>query len=176
MGFSLSFVGQNVKLRAMEPEDVDILVKWENDPDLSASSNSFQPVSRKILHDYIEQSHRSLFEIGQMRLMIEAKGGETVGAVDLYDFDAYQRRVTIGILVDKEHRLKGYAKDALNVMSEYLLSHLCLYQIVAKVASSNTASCRLFESCQYEFVATLPQWQWIGQDYQDMKVYRKRGL
>lgn len=176
MDCSLSFIGEKVRLRALEPEDIDLLLDWENDSELRSSSGSFQPISRKILQDYIESSHRTLFEIGQLRLIIQSKEGPIVGAVDLYDFDAYQRRVTIGIMIDRKYRCHGYAKDAVNIVSEYVLEHLRLYQIIAMVATINEASCRLFEACKFELVATLPKWQWIGKSYHDMVVYRKRGF
>lgn len=171
----LRFEGEHIRLRALEPEDVDTLFKWQNDSELLSSSLSFQPVSRKSLEDYItNESHKSLFETGQIYLLITLKEtGQPVGTIDFYDFDPFQKRLTVGILIDEDHRRKGYASEALNLMCDYALEHLKLYQVVATVIASNIPSRRLFESAGFESVAVLPKWQWSDGEYRDLAVYRK---
>ena len=60
-----------VRLRALEPEDLELLYRWENDPELWEVGNTLAPYSRYILKEYIAGSDRSIYESRQLRFMIE---------------------------------------------------------------------------------------------------------
>lgn len=82
-----------VRLRALEPEDVDILYKWENDTNVWKVSNTVAPFSRHILRQFIDSQKYDIFETRQLRLIIEEKeGSRAVGCIDLFDID----RITAG--------------------------------------------------------------------------------
>ena len=51
-----------VRLRALEPEDLELLYRWENDPELWEVGNTLAPYSRYILKEYIAGSDRSIYE------------------------------------------------------------------------------------------------------------------
>ena len=64
-------LGNKVKLRPLEPDDVDLLYKWENNPEIWHISNTLVPFSKIILKKYIESSTLDIFETKQLRLIIE---------------------------------------------------------------------------------------------------------
>ena len=75
-----------VKLRALEPEDIDLLYEWENDHSIWYVSNTLTPFSKYILKKYIENSHLDIYQTKQLRLMIDVcreADPETVGAIDI---------------------------------------------------------------------------------------------
>ena len=79
---------ENIRLRAVEPEDLDRLYAWENNPLLWDAGNTRNPYSRFILKQYILNSDKDIYETKQLRLMMDnVLTGETVGTVDLFDFD-----------------------------------------------------------------------------------------
>ena len=47
-----------IKLRAMEPEDIEILYRWENDTDIWKVSNTIAPFSKYVLRQFIENQSR----------------------------------------------------------------------------------------------------------------------
>ena len=55
-----------VRLRALEPEDLELLYRWENDPELWEVGNTLAPYSRYILKEYIAGSDRSIYESRQL--------------------------------------------------------------------------------------------------------------
>ena len=55
----------------MEPEDLDLLYKIENDESLWSVSTTNVPYSRYVLHDYIANSKNDIFADNQVRLIIE---------------------------------------------------------------------------------------------------------
>ncbi len=95
-----------ILLRAVEPEDLDILYKWENSTALWIHGNTLAPYSKLVLRQYINDTlSMDIFQSKQLRLMIELTDkGTTVGTVDLYEVDAFHRRAGIGILVDENYR------------------------------------------------------------------------
>ena len=88
----------DIILRALEPEDLEILYKWENDTDLWTVSNTLTPYSKYVLRQFIEESTKSIYETCQQRFMIDlAKENVTIGTVDIFDFDVTNQRAGIGI-------------------------------------------------------------------------------
>ena len=60
---------EKVSLRAVEPEDIDLLFDLENDISLWKYSNRLQPYSRDLLQKYIANAHKDIFEIRQINLL-----------------------------------------------------------------------------------------------------------
>jgi diamine N-acetyltransferase len=88
---------ENIHLRPVEPEDLELLYRWENNPEIWSISDTRQPYSRFVLRQYIADSDKSIYEIRQLRLMIvDNISNETVGTVDLYDYDIHNSRVALG--------------------------------------------------------------------------------
>jgi diamine N-acetyltransferase len=152
-----------LRLRALEPTDLELLYEWENNPSIWEVSNTLSPYSKYILHQYIENSNRDIIESKQLRLIIELNSNEytePIGTIDLFDIDFYHRRAGVGILIaNQELRKKGYAGVALNLIEEYSANHLHLQQIHCKINEDNLASLRLFERMGYEITGKLKQWK-----------------
>jgi len=164
--------GEKVLLRAMEPYDLDNLYMWENDPENWFVSQTRAPYSKHVLSQFIDESHKDIYEIRQMRLMITLKNsGETnpknpgvnerltIGAIDLFDFDPYHRRAGIGILVArKEVRRQGIASEALALLIDYSFRVLGLHQLYCNVAQGNEASCNLFIKSGFQITGEKRDW------------------
>ncbi len=135
-----------ISLRPIEPEDIDLLYNWENNMEIWEVSNTRAPFSKYILAEYLKESAKDIYETKQLRLVIQNKTGEAVGAVDLFDFDPYHMRAGIGILIHKvENRNHGYASDALNAIFGYSAEVLGIKQLFANISAKNEASIHLFE-------------------------------
>jgi diamine N-acetyltransferase len=149
-----------VQLRALEYEDVDLLYRWENNPEIWQVSNTLVPYSKYVLNKYIESSHHDLFESRQLRLIIEAKyTGKAVGAIDLFDFEPYHTRAGIGILIaEKEERKKGYAGAALDVLIDYCFKHLKMHQLYCNIAIDNKNSLKLFKDKGFDVIGVKKDW------------------
>jgi diamine N-acetyltransferase len=153
---------KNIKLRALEPTDVELLFKWENDPDLWLISNTLAPFSKYIIKQYIKNSHLDIYQTRQLRMMIDLKekvGANTIGAIDLFDFDAYHHRAGIGILIKEEKdRKKGYASEALELFIHYCFNTLQLHQVYCNISSDNHSSLKLFQKHGFVIVGEKKDW------------------
>ena len=88
-----------ITLRAIEPEDIELLFSWENDPEIWEVSHTLVPYSKYILALYIKNADKDIYESKQLRLMIDTADGKTIGAIDLFDFEPYHSRVGVGLLI-----------------------------------------------------------------------------
>ena len=168
----IPLAGKNIKLRAVEPADLDILYEWENDPDNWTVSNTIAPFSRHVLQKYIEGAQQDIYEARQLRLMIDRLESdkneeETLGIIDLFDFDPKHRRAGVGILIArKEDRMKGIASEALGILIEYAFGSLQLHQLYCNVSEDNPASLKLFEKSGFQRIGKKRDWirmenEWI---------------
>lgn len=148
-----------VNLRAIEPEDIELLYAWENNHEIWEVSHTLVPYSRYILALYIKNSDKDIYESKQLRLMINHSGGKTIGAVDLFDFDPNHSRAGIGILIhDTQDRSKGYASAALDLLVPYCFNKLNIHQLYANIESDNQISRSLFEKHGFTVCGIKKEW------------------
>ncbi|GHT19218.1 N-acetyltransferase [Bacteroidia bacterium] len=163
-----------IRLRAVEPEDLERLYAWENNPSLWIAGNTRSPYSRYALKQYIADFQKDIYESRQLRLMIDLKQtATTIGTVDLYDFDLHNSRIALGLFVETQHQNKGYATQALHLTENYVFNYLKINQLYVFVAASNRASRRIFEREQYQCHSPLLQWLKTLEGFEDVFVYQK---
>jgi diamine N-acetyltransferase len=153
--------GDTVRIRAIEPSDIDFLYLWENDPQIWTVSECITPYSRFELEKYI-LSEGDIFANRQLRLMIDCKqnGDYTpIGAVDLFDFNPVHGRAGLGILIySSENRGKGYAAEALKLLIEYAFTVLDISVLYCNVSASNHKSVNCFEKAGFERCGLKKSW------------------
>ncbi len=163
-----------LQLRAPEPEDLELLYKWENDTDIWKYSTAISPYSKFVLKQYIADAQTDIYQSKQLRLMIVLKKtNETVGTIDLYDFDAINLRCGVGVYIDPLYRQKKLATQALSILQNYTFNYLKINQLYAIIPQNNTASLQLFQSCGFSKSGTLKQWVSTPDAYEDAIVWQK---
>ncbi|HBK31376.1 MAG TPA: GNAT family N-acetyltransferase [Porphyromonadaceae bacterium] len=164
----------HIRLRAPEPEDLDILYKWENNTEWWQYGSSIVPFSRFALKQYLIQSKQDIYQDKQLRLMVELKSTHaTIGSIDLYDFDPFHLRAGVGILVDENYHRQGYASQILELLEAYCFGFLRLNQLYAVVPVQNTRSINLFKKSGYILSGTLQKWLSSGDFYEDATLFQK---
>jgi diamine N-acetyltransferase len=155
---------KNIRLRALEPEDLELLYTWENNDINWVYSNTVSPFSRFTLKRYIENSHKNIYETGQLRLMIDhIEDKKTIGTIDLFEFDSFHKRAGIGILIaDDSYRRKGFAAMSLKCLIQYCFKTLQLHQLYCNILANNTVSIELFK--KHGFVQIGRKKDWIQTD------------
>ncbi len=167
--------GELVRLRALEPTDLDLLLKWENDPTAWTTGSSHTPCSRQRAWQYLQSHDGDLFASGEVRFVVETVGADAhpVGCIDLTGFDPFHRRAEVGLLIDEGERGRGYGHAALALLVQYALRHIGMHQLFAIVPDDNAASIALFEGSGFARVGTLSEWLRRGNDYRAAHVYQR---
>ena len=153
-----------IKLRKIEPSDLPFLYQWENDATMWADSDTHNPLSRHDLHQYIENTTGDIYRDGQLRLIIEESQLSTkvVGCIDLFDFDARNRKAAIGMYIAPEARGKGVGKQAVQQLLDYAFDFLHLRMVYAIISVHNTACSHIYEQMGFTPSSPLANWTLEG--------------
>jgi len=164
---------EGIFLRALEPEDLDVLLQLENDSSLWKYSNRTEPFSKDLLQKYIDQQEQDIFEVKQKRFVVSYPDQTPIGFVDLFDFEPLHRRAGIGVIIHPDHQGKGYAKRALELVEEFAKKQLNLHSLFANIAEENSASLKVFESCEFRRIAEKKEWNFYEGRFHDEYLYQK---
>ncbi len=154
-----------VRLRAIEPEDLDILYGIENDTELWNVGTTNVPYSRYTLYDYVANAKNDIYSDRQVRMMIENDSGEVIGIIDIMNFDPKHLRAEIGIVIKRNFRNKGYALAAISKIKSYSSDILHLHQLYVYVNKDNADSFKLFEKSGFSSSNELKDWLFDGKKY-----------
>lgn len=162
-------------LRALEPEDLELLYTIENDSDTWDICSARVNYSRYAIKQYLALQPQEISTAGEVRLVItDSDTGEAVGLIDLTNYSATNRSAEIGITLLKEHRGKGYGRAAIKAMERYAKEAANLRMIYAHtLANRNSVAKNLFLHSNYIPVAVLPEWHFCHGEYVDLTVFKK---
>ena len=108
-----------------------------------------------------------------MRLIVENEEGQTVGIVDVVNFDPQHQRAELGIVIMNNHRRQGYASAAVSELVGYAQRILHLHQIYVFVDIRNEAAKNLFNSLAFSESARLKDWLFDGKEYRDALLMQR---
>ena len=160
-------------LRTPEPEDLELMYAMENDTELWSVGNATLPYSRYTLRAYLEQSRQDLFSERQARFIIENEDRESIGMIDLADYDPINSRAEVCIGLLGKFRKHGYATAALQLLCEYTMKKLHIHQLYAYIPEKNEESYTLFTKNGFEKSAILKDWQRTENGYSNVILVQK---
>ena len=162
-----------ITLRALEPEDLDLLFSTENNSDFWEVSSTQTPFSKFILKKYLANAQQDIYEARQLRLVImNTVTNEIAGLIDLFDFNPQHQRAGIGILILKEFRNKGFASEALKMITQYAFDHLNLHQVYANIPADNRNSLALFKKLKFVEIGIQKDWIMSEGSFKDVHLYQ----
>lgn len=165
-----------IRLRALEPDDVELMYEWENDRRIWHLSNTTAPFSRFALEQYVLNTGQDIYSTRQLRLMIDliepVDQIRTIGSVDLFEFEPLHMRAGVGILIRNNFRGKGFASEALDLLIAYAFDTLHLHQLYANISADNTDSVNLFTRKGFQFIGTKKAWNRYGASWKDENLYQ----
>lgn len=161
--------GQNIFLRALEPDDLEFVYHLENNQNLWQVSNTQTPYSKFLIKQYLENAHQDIYEAKQLRLAICLNNSfEAIGLIDLFDFDPKNKRAGIGIVIENElHKNQGFGQQALALLIEFAFHDLQLHQLYANIHSKNEASLQLFHTFDFVKIGTKKDWNFHNNSFHD---------
>ncbi|MDE6548793.1 MAG: GNAT family N-acetyltransferase [Muribaculaceae bacterium] len=159
-----------IKLRAIEPDDADMMYEAECDKAAWAYSDYLAPLSHELLQHYALTYDADPFRSGQLRLIIEI-GKISVGILDLFDISPRHLRADTGIYLLPEFRGKGLAAKALEVAKEYCRERLGIHQLTATIAQINESAKHCYEKAGFKPTGTRIDWLRTPDGYQDVILY-----
>ncbi len=159
---SLMLQKEQIKLRAVEPQDIDFLFHLENRPELWHVSQTLVPFARFDIEQYVFSANKQdPFIAGEVRFIIEFTHNneiKLIGTIDLFALDATNRRGGIGIVLLESYRGKSFAGTALDILIDYGFNFLNLHQLFCNIENGNEASLKLFGSRGFKITGIKKEW------------------
>tara|TARA_R110000868_G_scaffold4211_16_gene26828 strand:- start:17982 stop:18506 length:525 start_codon:yes stop_codon:yes gene_type:complete len=169
-----SLKGEHVFLRALESNDLDFLYQIENSTDVWEISGTTTPYSRQVLQMYLDNAHRDIYDVKQLRLCISTLDNKAIGLIDLFDFDPKNRRAGIGIVIaSQQSRNLGYGAEALELLCGYSKVTLELHQLYCNILDDNKPSIHLFEKLGFTKVGVKKDWIASNGKFKNEILYQK---
>lgn len=170
----ITLKGENIYLRALEPEDLEFVYAVENDEEIWEVSNTQTPYSKFLIRQYLENAQQDIYEAKQLRLAIcLASSNATIGLIDLFDFDPKNNRAGIGVLIQKtEDRAKGIGTEALDLLIQYAFNQLQLHQLYANIGEENKQSLQLFSKFGFQQIGNKKEWNKINGIYKNEYMFQ----
>ncbi|MEP2059472.1 GNAT family N-acetyltransferase [Maribacter litoralis] len=151
--------GKQIYLRALEQKDLNFLYLIENDTKVWEVSGTVTPYSKDVLQLYLDNAHRDIFDVKQLRLVICTHEHKTLGLIDVFDFEPNHKRAGIGIVIlDEDQRNKGIGAEAITLLTNYLYETLGLQQVYANILEDNLSSLHLFKKLGFQVVGVKKDW------------------
>jgi len=169
------FSGQLVRIRGLEKSDLDNIMQWINNPDITRFLLAFTvPMSRAMEEKWLE---KSMYHTASDKFfVIETLEGDYLGGCGIHGIDATHRHAEIGIAIGKESHLgKGYGEDSIKILLRLGFHALNLNKIYLRVFADNLRAIRCYEKCGFKEVGRQKQHRYVAGEWQDevmMEVLR----
>ena len=165
---------EDLRLRPIEPEDLDLLYKVENDSSIWWIGGQGGPYSKFMLRQYLADATGDLYIDKQLRLVAIRKTDDVpVGMVDLFSYSPENHRAEVGILVFQKYRGAGFASQMLESLEQYCCRHLRLHQLYAYTPMKNEPGVKLFRSRTFDEEHIMKDWLLLEDGYADAYLFQK---
>ena len=154
----MNVVGKQVLLRAIEREDLPLLNRWANDPEVQQLIGGWHfPTSIRDQEEWFASlSCNSL----NQRFAIDVPNLGLVGTANLVSIDWKNRTAFHGMLLgDPNVRGKGYGVDTVRTIMRYAFDELGLERLDTDIIEYNVASLHTYiDKCGWVEEGRRPAW------------------
>ena len=161
-------VGKRVQLRAVDYEDLPLLVKWRNDPEIYQYFYEQEPLSLAMQRAWFEK----LLQRPDERLwIIQAREtGEAIGTVGLVHIDWRSRKAEWGrfLIYPDEYRHGGYGSEVESLILRYFFDHMNMNRLQCEVFAENEHVVALHKKFGFQQEGLLREYVFKGGRYRSV--------
>lgn len=142
--------GNNVYLRLIKEEDLDIFIGLTNDT--RETGDHFPYIVRTMSETKNIFYKNGFFDASGGRLLICNYEDKIVGAISYFKTAGYVSGYELGYQIYRqEHRGKGYTSEALKLFSAFLFEHYNISRLQICLEKDNLASEAIAKKCGFQF-------------------------
>jgi diamine N-acetyltransferase len=139
--------GNNILLRPLKVSDLNFLFEIENNKENWKYGTENKQYTKEELTNYIANAKQDIATAGQFRFVIDLEN-TPIGFIDLFDYTT--NSAGVGVIIAKNYRRRGFAKEALELLIDYATNTLKIEKLHCNIQKDNFASINLFTSCGFE--------------------------
>jgi RimJ/RimL family protein N-acetyltransferase len=167
------FQGKLIRLRAVEPSDVEHYWKWSTDTDAQRAEGGDIgfPATRAEIQAWAERESKYDGADGHYFFIIETLAGEAVGRINSHTCEPRHGTFMFAIVVWPDYRQKGYAAEAILLLMRYYFEERRYQKCSSLVYSFNQSSIRLHERLGFVLEGRLRRMIYTRGEYHDELRY-----
>lgn len=136
--------GKRVRLRAIEPGDVDHFVRWNLNSERGRLLDFlWSPQSETAVSAWVTAQSTRKLEDDAFHWLIENLAGEAVGSIGTHACNPRYGTFSYGLDIAPEHQRNGYASEAIQLVLRYYFAELRYQKVTVAIHSDNPASMKL---------------------------------
>ncbi len=162
---------RDVLLADPEMEDAHFILELENLEQYWKFSQTREKFDLKDIELFITKNITDGLRSGQKRFLITYTG-QRAGCIDLFDFDLFNLRSGVGILIHPAFQKKGIGSHALKLLIEKAKIDLKLHQLYCTIQPENKASISMFENHGFIAQGYRKDWTYFNNQFQDEIFYQ----
>ena len=164
----MNIKGKKITLVAIEFDDLVLLQKWANDPDIQYMLGGWHFPTN--MNDQKKWFELLTCTSNHQRFIIINEKNIPIGITNLVNINFKDGNAEHGLLLDKEYQGKGYGYDVVNTLTSYAFNELRLNRLETTIISINEPSLKLFEKCGWIKEGVLKKWYFRKGQFLD-KIY-----
>jgi RimJ/RimL family protein N-acetyltransferase len=160
--------GKLVRIRAYERSDLDSLMTWVNDEEVTRNlaAPMLFPLSRVAEEDFLESNARG--NGPDQVWAIETLAGEYLGGISLTTIDSINRSAQVGIVIgSKPNWGKGFGTDAMRVVLAFAFEKMNLHRVWLNVYDFNVRGIKSYEKCGFRREGVQREYRFLDGRYHD---------
>lgn len=172
----MSYDGERVALRAIEPEDIDRYLVWVNDPEVTRWLSLRYPIGREGERQILERLSRTNGYENAAFAVDDRETGEHLGTISLFDARPEARVAELGIFIGAKARWgEGIGYDALVTLLRFGFWEMNLRRVELSVLDGNVRAKALYERVGFIEVGRRPgHWYKRGMSIDDFLMSIER--
>jgi RimJ/RimL family protein N-acetyltransferase len=168
-------LGQRIRLRPIEKDDLPRYVKWFSDPDLRGYLAMHLPLSQAEEEKWFEQSLANK-DRNTQAWAIDAQPADMavgpwmhIGGCGLHEIEWRHRWGELGIMIGaRDYWGRGYGTDAVQTLTAWAFDTLNLNRVFLRVFADNARAIRCYEKVGYQHEGRLRQHNYHNGAYRDV--------
>ena len=164
--------GKRIRLRAVEPGDVESFHAWVNDPEVTRGLAMYLPYSLADEKNWFDGLAKR--DMREKPLAIEIKKGRAwklIGNCGVFDIDSTARSAELGIMIgDKSEWNKGYGSETMSLLLRHCFETLNMNRVSLRVYTANVRAVRAYEKAGFQMEGRLREAVYKNGKYDDVLV------
>jgi len=158
---------EKIKIRAFKKDDIWILHKWINDPEIIKFTNSFRPIDEFEQNEWFANIHKNKNQFVFGIELIESS--KIIGTCGIYEIDNISRKGELRMKIgNKDEWGKGYGKMALTQLLKFGFDDLNLHRIWLKVLEDNKGAIKIYINSGFEIEGKMKDEMFIQGKYKNV--------
>lgn len=162
--------GELVRLRALEPPDVERAHAWINDREVKNFTAQRYPLSRAGEETWLREVPTNSFVDG-VRLAIETKVGDVIGILSLRETRVEDRKAELAVTIgEKDYWSRGHGTDAIVTALRFAFDEMNLHRVWLTTLEYNDRALACYKKCGFTVEGRLRQEMYKAGRYWDLTV------